>query len=659
MSTFHDPLKPTEWFSHFRPSARLSVSRARALREELRRSKKKRVDSRLSCSKEEVNPQLRGGRVVNHLGKTTPSSPDRDSNLDLPVLGGLSQHDWRVSLGSGLSPEECGRSTSEHSDRWSVHRPARGVLPPPPHSLARRRVVALTAHAEVIDANSNVMTMEFDPVVLPQSLREPAYKLHRVDNWPPSSQVQDAFSGQLATLNSGFCHNEGEEQNEASEILPARDTTPEKTILLEGSNQRRTKSRPSLPYMCHDEDFGENDEDAMESQEAYFNMERGHPRPHGAIPQINQREAISLSHYQTFLSVDGSLSHLETQRPSNPTNLGTRNHPQMGIPHSTFYRQWSAIPLVCLEKDLPSLENQKVDNRSVPPKGESSSSEKSRAKDWASEELEPPEDAERHQQRVRRLLSQHTEARRHQEKYQERYLGRRAAAEKDPLPIGASVLMRSHPLSNAAEEVHTGFCPKTKKSKLRSKQSVCEKCQSSEKVFEVTASELTPQNGSTLQRGIVRHIVTVPRPRAPLGRETERSSGKRTHTTAQNHSGFHSTPPTLPALRTIQTADSFSKFHPLLMIPPPKPSQYRRSKGGRRRKARAEHYNIFKALLTPAPFQYLSSSSPHVPSQLLSMQPVYQLRPTPLSFTSPVSFFRLLLSDPLGPKKDAYQMPLK
>nr|CAD7587970.1 unnamed protein product [Timema genevievae] len=44
---------------------------------------------------EEVNPHLRGGRVENHLGKTTPSSPDRDSNLDLPILGGLTQHDWR------------------------------------------------------------------------------------------------------------------------------------------------------------------------------------------------------------------------------------------------------------------------------------------------------------------------------------------------------------------------------------------------------------------------------------------------------------------------------------------------------------------------------------------------------------------------------------
>nr|CAD7400312.1 unnamed protein product [Timema cristinae] len=45
----------------------------------------------------EVNPHLRGGRVENHLGKTTPSSPDRDSNLDLPVLRSRAQHDYRVS----------------------------------------------------------------------------------------------------------------------------------------------------------------------------------------------------------------------------------------------------------------------------------------------------------------------------------------------------------------------------------------------------------------------------------------------------------------------------------------------------------------------------------------------------------------------------------
>nr|CAD7261777.1 unnamed protein product [Timema shepardi] len=45
---------------------------------------------------EEVNPHLRGGRVENHLGKTTPSSPDRDSNLDLPVLSSRAKHDKRI-----------------------------------------------------------------------------------------------------------------------------------------------------------------------------------------------------------------------------------------------------------------------------------------------------------------------------------------------------------------------------------------------------------------------------------------------------------------------------------------------------------------------------------------------------------------------------------
>nr|CAD7408967.1 unnamed protein product [Timema cristinae] len=46
---------------------------------------------------EEVNPHLRGGRVENHLGKTTPISPERDSNLDLPVLSSRAQYDKRVN----------------------------------------------------------------------------------------------------------------------------------------------------------------------------------------------------------------------------------------------------------------------------------------------------------------------------------------------------------------------------------------------------------------------------------------------------------------------------------------------------------------------------------------------------------------------------------
>nr|CAD7399487.1 unnamed protein product [Timema cristinae] len=49
---------------------------------------------------EEVNQHFRGGRVENHLGKTSPSSPDRDSNLDLPVLSSRAQHDKRGEVAS-------------------------------------------------------------------------------------------------------------------------------------------------------------------------------------------------------------------------------------------------------------------------------------------------------------------------------------------------------------------------------------------------------------------------------------------------------------------------------------------------------------------------------------------------------------------------------
>nr|CAD7567382.1 unnamed protein product [Timema californicum] len=51
------------------------------------------IEVRISVELEEVNPHLRGRGVENHLGKTTPSSPDRDSNLDLPVLSSRTLHE--------------------------------------------------------------------------------------------------------------------------------------------------------------------------------------------------------------------------------------------------------------------------------------------------------------------------------------------------------------------------------------------------------------------------------------------------------------------------------------------------------------------------------------------------------------------------------------
>nr|CAD7409319.1 unnamed protein product [Timema cristinae] len=63
---------------------------------------------------EEVNLYLRRGRVKNHLGKTTPSSPDRDSNLDLPVLSSRAQHDKRKANDIPVGPKEKSKQTHTH-----------------------------------------------------------------------------------------------------------------------------------------------------------------------------------------------------------------------------------------------------------------------------------------------------------------------------------------------------------------------------------------------------------------------------------------------------------------------------------------------------------------------------------------------------------------
>nr|CAD7266568.1 unnamed protein product [Timema shepardi] len=69
------------------------------------------------------------GEWENHLGKTTPSSPDRDSNLDLPVLGSRAQHDKRISQ---LRHREsrpwwsCGKVLASGSD-VSGFKPNRGL----------------------------------------------------------------------------------------------------------------------------------------------------------------------------------------------------------------------------------------------------------------------------------------------------------------------------------------------------------------------------------------------------------------------------------------------------------------------------------------------------------------------------------------------------
>nr|CAD7395509.1 unnamed protein product [Timema poppensis] len=56
---------------------------------------------------EEVNPHLREGRVENHLGKTTSCSPEQNSNLDLPVLGCIAQHESSALANYTTEAHDC------------------------------------------------------------------------------------------------------------------------------------------------------------------------------------------------------------------------------------------------------------------------------------------------------------------------------------------------------------------------------------------------------------------------------------------------------------------------------------------------------------------------------------------------------------------------
>nr|CAD7394902.1 unnamed protein product [Timema cristinae] len=86
---------------------------------------------------EEVNPHLSGGRVENHLGKTTPSSPDQDSNLDLPVLSSRAQHDKLVSQlrhRGGVAPHlRCTQSDYETGSFYSDLDRCRPLFSVAPH----------------------------------------------------------------------------------------------------------------------------------------------------------------------------------------------------------------------------------------------------------------------------------------------------------------------------------------------------------------------------------------------------------------------------------------------------------------------------------------------------------------------------------------------
>nr|CAD7571807.1 unnamed protein product [Timema californicum] len=74
---------------------------------------------------EEVTPHLHGRRV-----KTTPSSPERDLNLDLPVLGSLAQHDTSTLV--NYTTEAGFPLAFQQNVRGSMNLGVRGSLPSTP-----------------------------------------------------------------------------------------------------------------------------------------------------------------------------------------------------------------------------------------------------------------------------------------------------------------------------------------------------------------------------------------------------------------------------------------------------------------------------------------------------------------------------------------------
>nr|CAD7259921.1 unnamed protein product [Timema shepardi] len=127
------PVHPTEIRTSISPSSVVELNTTSALANyateavlRAPRANKRQTLARGRIGKvelEEVNPHLRGVRAENHLGKTTPSSPDRDSNLDLPVLSSRAQHDKRVSQlrhrgGRDVASQPTKVSFRANKNRW-------------------------------------------------------------------------------------------------------------------------------------------------------------------------------------------------------------------------------------------------------------------------------------------------------------------------------------------------------------------------------------------------------------------------------------------------------------------------------------------------------------------------------------------------------------
>nr|CAD7405105.1 unnamed protein product [Timema cristinae] len=131
-------------------------------------------------------------------------------------------------------------------------------------------------------------------------------------------------------------------------------------------------------------------------------------------------------------------------------------------------------------------------------------------------------------------------------------------------------------------------------------------------VVVIISSRTATNNATTMATATIEVVVVA----TSVG-DPERGVASEEEWIEENHSGCHSPNPSPnPALRTIRAANFFPNLNILpspfpfaisfFMTPPP----YRCSKGGLRRKARAENFRVFKALLTPTLTTCLSTTTP-------------------------------------------------
>nr|CAD7412783.1 unnamed protein product [Timema poppensis] len=114
---------------------------------------------------EEVNPHLRGRRVENQLVKATPSSPNRDSNLDLPVLSSRAQHDKRPEIikKSGY-PVEVHHVTTEDGYIVTLHRLPRRMSVKAP-TLVQHGIFHSSADSIISGPNSGLADMTVEKLI--------------------------------------------------------------------------------------------------------------------------------------------------------------------------------------------------------------------------------------------------------------------------------------------------------------------------------------------------------------------------------------------------------------------------------------------------------------------------------------------------------------